>query len=360
VVAVLAGLTGCSGGGDSAASPTPLGPKASTSVKLDTLPGVTGEEGKLPTITYPLKPGESSPPPSPTDPPSPTESTDPSDTASPSATPSPYLDPPTSLQVKTLKEGTGEVVKAGDVLSIAFAGWTWGSTEPLGYSTYTAGDPLVFALINEGVLVPLARATVGQKLGSRVMAVIPPSTGSLNTALGAEASQTLVAVIDIYERWPKSLQADPKATPTGAKTGPVITGALGGPATVAVPGGITPPEKVTTEVVAKGTGQVVADGDTVLYQYAAVDWTGGDGGSSWVQDVGPVSTVVQADMYGTGQVNAFSGLVGVPVGSRVLVTTPAKEKSYLAEAVVIDVVAIAKPLPGSAKATQSASPTPSP
>jgi peptidylprolyl isomerase len=267
------------------------------------------------------------------------------------------VDPPKTIQVVELTKGDGEEVKQGDVVSVTVVSWKWGSTEPLSYSTSTTKQPMVFPVKAGDITAPLAKAVNDQKLGTRVMAVLPPAEGSLGSALGAEAGDTVVVVMDILEKWAKDAEADPKAKPTGVKTGPVVTGDLGGPATVTVPGGIAAPDKVETQVIAEGSGPKVADGDTIVYNYAAVDWTGGDGGSSWKDGNGPASITVQSNPYGDGsEVTAFSGLAGIPVGSRVLVTLPGKENSYLAEAVVIDIIAVAKPVPGADKTE----PTPSP
>jgi hypothetical protein len=58
---------------------------------------------------------------------------------------------------------------------------------------------------------------------------------------------------------------------------------------------------------------------------------------------GPQAVTVSADPMGDGSVlQAFSLLVGVPVGSRVLIQTPGKEGSYQADAIVLDVVALVR------------------
>jgi peptidylprolyl isomerase len=143
---------------------------------------------------------------------------------------------------------------------------------------------------------------------------------------------------------------------TDAKTGPVVTGALGAAAKITVPGSAKAPEKVTTTVLATGKGNPIADGDTLVYNYAAVDWNGDDGGSTWVAKRGPASILVSS-VNGDGTVTAFSGLVGVPLGSRVLVELPAKKNAYAAEAIVMDLIAVA---PNSLAPAPSASASASP
>jgi peptidylprolyl isomerase len=377
---------GCSGAPEDSESPAPL-VKASVTVKEAELPTLSGAAGEQPTIAFPLKEGGSSPSPTPSldalseealaqaieeadaeaaeeadgdagedsgdgaeggdETPAETEPTadaEPSASATPSEPPSPYITPPSSLQaqVQPGMEGDGDAAKAENIVSVNWVAWEWGETEPLPYAnSYTDGQPLVFALRSDNtILVGLSRVVVGQKVGSRVMGVIPPSVGSLASAIGVDEGATLVVAVDILEQFDKGIQAQSDATPTNAKIGPQINGALGGPATVSIPGGLAAPEEISLTVVATGTGREVADGDQILVHYSATDWAGKNAGDTWEQGWGPQAATVMADPMGDrSQLLAFSQLVGVPVGSRVLILTPGKEGSYLADAIVLDIVA---------------------
>jgi len=342
----LLALAGCSGQTTPTASAPTLGEKTGVSVNLEDLPTVTGEPGETPQIAYPLLPGATSPAPSPTE----TAPADGEETPEPETSPtpevSPYVDPPSSLQVLVVgEEGTGEEVTAEDLVSTSFISWTWGQTDPLySLNTYFTADPFVFSLQTDAALGVLSRVVVGQKIGSRLMAVVPPALGELNTALGGEAGTTTVLVIDLMEKWPQSLQAQADAVPTGVNTGPQINGQLGQEASVSVPGGVTAPEEFTVQVIAEGSGPEAAVGDTVLIHYAGADWTGAEAGSSWQTDKGPVAVTVPDNTQ--EQITVFAAIAGVKVGSRILVTMPSKEQAYPAGAVVIDVVALVAALPG--------------
>jgi peptidylprolyl isomerase len=394
-------LAGCSGkNSPEATSPPPLG-KGPAGVTADdaTLPTVEGGYGVTPVVTFPLKPGATPPPATPeatpeiqgtpvddasgeegsetpadgtenetpaegtegetpadgTEGETPAEGTEgetPADAApsaeSPSPTASPWLDPPKELQAKVLHEGDGEVIKEGNLASIDMMGQVWGGSEPIAaLNTFGSGDLLVFPVTNTYWIPALAKGVVGQKVGSRVLIVAPPGEmNSMNSTLGAQETDTIVFVVDIVEQFSGTAEAQKDAKPTDEKTGPQVKGALGGPVTITIPASLPQVEQIKTTVLATGTGEPIKDGETILYRYSAVDWFGEPAGDSWTDTPGgPTATKVQANPSGDGSKTVFSDLVGVPVGSRVLVETPSKTQSYPANAIVIDIIAIAKPSP---------------
>ena len=359
-VAGLVALSGCSSPNNSTATDEKLGGKAELTVSADQMPGIIGERGQLPQITYPLLPGKSSPSPSP----EPTEEATPEDTeeATPEATeeatpaPSPYITPPTDLQVMAVgPEGSGDVVGPDDIVSVSFIAWTWGETEPLYMqNTFYTYQPFVFSLQTDYVIGVLSQIVVGQHLGSRVVAVVPPALAELNVNLGGEAGTTTVVMMDIEEKWPQSIEGQADATPTGVQTGPQIHGALGQEASLTIPGSAPAPEEFTVEVVATGTGPRVAIGNTVLCHYAGLNWNGVTAGSTWQADHGPIAITVPDNTI--EEITVWAGLVDLPVGSRVLVTVPAKEGANPAGAVVIDLVALVAPLTGPAEQANQSEP----
>jgi peptidylprolyl isomerase len=285
--------------------------------------------------------------------------------ASPSPEPSPYIDPPSSTQVQLQGEAPagGEVIDVGSLAAVNWAIWTWG--EPTAVSDTFSGTPMVFPVTTDNpTLIALARTVVGQKVGSRVMGVIPPADGALAGALGVDEGATLVIVADILERFSADIQAQADAKPTGAILPVTVTGELGGEAKVSVPGDADEPTEISTTVIARGTGEEVKDGWVVLIHYAAVDWSGRADGSTWQAGHGPEAVEVVTDPSGNGStLKAFSGLAGIPIGSRVLVLTPGKKGAYLADAVVIDIVGVVKASteePAEEDPEDSASPSPTP
>lgn len=111
---------------------------------------------------------------------------------------------PTSLTIAALKQGSGETVAEGDTLSVNITGVVWGGKETFASSwTNNQPAPLVASPLNdagEGVAPGLAKALIGQQVGSRLIVVIPPGDDSYPEAqlpTGVAATDTLVFVVDI-------------------------------------------------------------------------------------------------------------------------------------------------------------------
>ena len=82
----------------------------------------------------------------------------------------------TKLTVKTLVHGSGQALARSDAFIGNYAIYLWsGTSHRLLQSTFkTGGKPTLFS----GTLLPgLETALIGQKMGSRVLAVIPPKDG---------------------------------------------------------------------------------------------------------------------------------------------------------------------------------------
>ena len=105
-----------------------------------------------------------------------------------------------TLYTKTLIQGTGPTLTSKESLLGNFVLYDWsGTTHKLLGSTYSSGSPTLFST---SLLPGLETALIGQKAGSRVIAVIPPAEGfgaSGNSQIGVMGTDTLVFVIDIIE-----------------------------------------------------------------------------------------------------------------------------------------------------------------
>ena len=174
------------------------------------------------------------------------------------------------------------------------------------------------------MLPTLEDALVGQKIGSRVLAVIPPADGlGTNGAQeGIGANDTLVFVVDMTSTF--SLTSVP-GTPTSDGGGalPTVTepaaGSTAGP-TITIDTAATPPATLQVDTLIKGTGPVVQKGDDIAVQYTGYIWrTGKSFQSSWTDGQGAYSTEI-----GEGQTipGWDTGLVGQTVGSQVLLSIP--------------------------------------
>jgi hypothetical protein len=111
----------------------------------------------------------------------------------------PKASEPNKLQVSTLIQGTGPVVAKGRTLIVQYHGVLWRNGKVFD-STWQRGAPTAFP-IGVGQVIPgWDKGLVGQKVGSRMLLVVPPKEG-----YGAKGSpdgqikstDTLVFVIDI-------------------------------------------------------------------------------------------------------------------------------------------------------------------
>lgn len=114
----------------------------------------------------------------------------------------PAADPPTTLQIETLKKGSGPVVKDGATVTVHYTGVLWATGKTFD-SSWTKGSPATFP--TSGVVAGFGKAMIGQTVGSQVVAVIPPAEGYGPDGNVKDASQpdqisgtdTMVFVIDI-------------------------------------------------------------------------------------------------------------------------------------------------------------------
>lgn len=111
----------------------------------------------------------------------------------------PSVPEPSKLQVNTLIQGNGPVVAKGKTLVVQYHGELWRNGKVFD-SSWQRGAPTAFP-IGVGQVIPgWDKGLVGQKVGSRVLLVVPPKDG-----YGSKGSQdgkikgndTLVFVIDI-------------------------------------------------------------------------------------------------------------------------------------------------------------------
>jgi FKBP-type peptidyl-prolyl cis-trans isomerase len=228
-----------------------------------------------------------------------------------------------ALTVKTLVHGNGQALARTDAFLGNYAIYLWsGTSHKLLQSTFkTGGKPTLFA----GTLLPgLEKALIGQKMGSRVLAVIPPKQGfgtNGDAQAGIKGTDTLVFVVDMIKDFAGNASATGQQVSNGGSGLPTVTaGAAGTPPAIKMPSG-KPPANLTTKVLIKGTGATVARGDTVVVQYVGSIWRNGyQFDSSWKRSQ-PFGFTIGASpsqvIKGWDQ-----GLTGQTVGSRVMLAIP--------------------------------------
>lgn len=105
---------------------------------------------------------------------------------------------PADFKSETLIQGKGAVVKLNDTVTVHYSGYIWSPAKSQFDSSWSKGTPATFQL-KQGALIPgFIKALVGQRVGSQVVAVLPPSYGYGASGAGSiPANSTLIFVIDI-------------------------------------------------------------------------------------------------------------------------------------------------------------------
>ena len=258
----------------------------------------------------------------------------------------PKTTPPPSLQRIILSEGTGPVTVKGDYLVTNYLGQVWGGAKAFDNS-YDRKGTSTFQIGEQKVVPGWDTALVGVKVGSRVLLSLPPADGygsAGSSGAGIKGTDTIVFVIDIVSAIsPDTTGQTNAAVQPAPKNAPVVTGALGKEPKITIPKGLAEPTKGQVYVLAKGTGAKVKAG-SILAQLVVTDWTQSQTQSTWPKaGVAPTAStgLQQITVDATG---ALKGLIGIPLGSRVMVEIPGTadastgQKSATAVA-VLDLVA---------------------
>jgi peptidylprolyl isomerase len=225
-----------------------------------------------------------------------------------------------SLDVKTLIHGTGQTVTSTEALVGNYVVYIWsGTTHKLAASTYKS-LPALFA----GRLLPgLTTALQNQKVGSRVLAVIPPKYGygtSGNPQGGVKGTDTLVFVVDMVKAYAANAAAAGTSVSAGGHGLPAV--APGPPPAITIPKG-NPPASLTSTTLIQGSGAPVTQGQEVVVQYVGALWrTGKVFDSSWTHGA-PFGFVIGVPPTQGGVITGWNtGLLGKKAGSRILLTIP--------------------------------------
>jgi peptidylprolyl isomerase len=233
----------------------------------------------------------------------------------------PNGDPPGDLVVRTLIQGNGPVVQDSDFVLLYVEGKVWAGDREI-YDSYTNREPQDVPLSTGGVL-PAWRQLAGQRVGSRVLMVVPPVDGfgsAGDPSLNVLGGDTMVFVFDLLSEVPDNATAHGTVVPYQARPGmPQVTGADSSDPKITVPSKAKPPGKLVVTMLMRGSGPKILSGQTVVVQDTGSVWrTGKVFDSSWTQKY------PDAFIMGQGQVvpGWEEALGGLPVGSRVLLTVP--------------------------------------
>ena len=107
-------------------------------------------------------------------------------------------EPPADLQITDIKEGDGEVAKAGDTVQVHYVGVAYSTGEEFD-SSYDRGDPLQFQLGAGRVIAGWDQGVQGMRVGGRRQLVIPPHLAYGDRGAGnvIAPGETLIFVCDL-------------------------------------------------------------------------------------------------------------------------------------------------------------------
>jgi peptidylprolyl isomerase len=231
-----------------------------------------------------------------------------------------------SLYSKTLIQGTGPALTSTDGMYGKYVVYDWsGTSSKLLGSSFSNGSSSLF--VSGQMITGVEKALIGQKLGSRVLAVVPPADGlsaQQATQSGIGASDTLVFVIDMGSTFGLT-SVSGKQTSNGGGSLPTVVPPANSTAapTIDINTKAAPPKTLQVKTLVKGTGPVVKKGQEIVANYNGYIWrTGKSFQSSWSTPNDPLARQIGVG----GLIPGWdTGLVGQTVGSRVLLVLPPAE-----------------------------------
>lgn len=225
----------------------------------------------------------------------------------------------TETSTKVLKEGTGTALTEEDIARVNLVAVNGTSGKEL--SSTWGKAPAALFLGQQDLLVGLKKGLVGAKPEAQVQISIPPADGfgaTGSSGMGVGADDTIVFVVDVISGTKMLKVATGKAV--AAKKGlPKVEFTDGKAAKITSPKSAAPKATVVQPLIT-GTGEKVQAGQTVRVTYTGALWKDNSVfDASFNRPPGTFDFQV-----GAGNViKAWDqGIVGQPVGSRVLLVVP--------------------------------------
>ncbi len=208
-----------------------------------------------------------------------------------------------SPTVEVIAEGTGDPLEDGGPVLVNFYAES-AADGSLINETYSS-EPRAYELSEEQLGREIYRALHGERAGSRILHIVPPSDG--------ETAGT-VAVFDVLATRAQGEQQPPREGLPSVKLDD------DGEPTVTVPAGAPAPTDLVVQPLIRGNGPQVAAGQVITVQYVGVTWSDGSVfESSWDDGQLPVSFPIGVQSVLEGW---DAGLVEQTVGSQVLLVVP--------------------------------------
>ena len=207
----------------------------------------------------------------------------------------------TEASVEVIAEGTGPELVEGEAVLVDFYAESGADRSLIG-ETFSS-EPKPYLLSAEALGLDLYEGLRGQRVGSRVLQLVP----------GADGAASTVAVFDVLPTRAWGEAVEPR------EGQPTVELASNGAPTITLPAG-EPPAAAVVQPLLRGDGPQVTAGQIVTVQYTGVLWA--DGAvfdTSWGPGKLPTSFPI-----GVGSVieGWDTGLVEQTVGSQVLLVIP--------------------------------------
>ncbi len=225
---------------------------------------------------------------------------------------------------RVVAPGTGEKVAKGMTVVFNYT-LADGRTGAVLESTFGKAAQSV-TLVKKNTLAPVYDGLVGRTVGSRVLVAVgtehsKPVYAALKASMPVKRNDTYLFFFEILSvRRPLERATGTPVTPRADV--PRVTLAANGEPSLATPPGPAPSGLVVQPLI-QGSGPAVVAGQTIAVHYSGWIWGGKQFDSSW-QRGQPIEFKigVKAVIVGWDE-----GLVGVPVGSQVLLSIP-PDKGY--------------------------------
>lgn len=220
------------------------------------------------------------------------------------------------LASKTLSEGEGDELASGDQVF----GRIWignGTSKKEVYSNYDAKPELL--TLSDQLLPALNEGLIGQKVGSRVVIAAGPAKAygeQGNSSLGIGNADTVVFVVDLVSTIPQGPEGGNRKPATWA---PAIVEKDGLPTALDFAGAPDPSGSFQRTTLIQGNGPVTKKGDHLYVNYLGQVY----GGDQPFDESFSRGAPFDFDLGAGGVVKGWDeGLVGVKVGSRVILQVP--------------------------------------
>ena len=215
---------------------------------------------------------------------------------------------------RLVEDGDGPVINEGDMVTFDYVMFA-GDTGLVEFSTYESGQPQTISLQPEGMSVTFAEAMIGRHVGAKIV------FGTVDTS-GTGPSDYLVSqFMAVTVRAAKSIPQRAQGTAVPPVPGlPEVTLAADGTPSIKLPPGEAP-STLVSQLLIRGDGPQLKAGQAVMVQYVGWIWdaTGAlEFNSTWAAHQ-VLSWQLSAVVTLPGLVQ---GLIGVPVGSQVLLIIP--------------------------------------